>query len=143
MQQTASTLMSMIAVGGGSCGPQIIFGRSDFVGFSARQQHSFPELCDRYNPQIAIITLGAHIADEGDFYDMHRRVTTYLDSRKDRGLQLPKLVFKSQNPPHLLCSQFLSPIARFDVDTTAEDKYKFKMLYALDKVHQHLLPNIP
>jgi hypothetical protein len=134
MQQTASTLMSMVAVGGGECGPQITFGRSDFVGFSARQQHSFPELCDRYNPQIAIIALGAHIADEGDFYDMHRRVITHLETRTARGLARPRVIFKSVNPPHLSCSQFTAPEVSFEIDPGAEDKYKFKTLYLLDKV---------
>ena len=127
--------MSMVSVHGGDCGPSLLFGRSDFVGFAARQQHSFANLVAAHSPDIAIIGLGAHIEDLGDFYDMHRRVTSYLKDRQASNQTVPQVIFKTINSPHLSCNNYDTPLTEFPTFelATAEDEFHFQRLYKLDR----------
>mmetsp|Transcript_20086 Transcript_20086/g.19382 ORF Transcript_20086/g.19382 Transcript_20086/m.19382 type:complete len:351 (+) Transcript_20086:255-1307(+) len=133
MQETAATLMSMVSANKGLCATQIFFSRSDFVGFKSRNQHSFQEVVDQYQPSIAIITAGAHLKDTGDLTDISSRIHTYLKSRMALNLSVPTMVWKTQNPAHVECKHNLDPLQVDIRNITAFDKYDYKTLRMLDE----------
>lgn len=133
MQETASTIMSMISANKGTCAPQLFFSRSDFVGFKARGHSSIQTIVAELQPSIAIITFGAHLEDKGDFVDISNRIDSFLQSRIASNLSVPTMVWKTQNPPHLGCEEILDPLLIDVSNTTVYDKYNFKIIREHDE----------
>ncbi len=62
MQQSAATLVNMVASGGGSCVNQITFARSHYLIFrDGKEERTVFEYFDAILPDIFIFTAGAHL----------------------------------------------------------------------------------
>jgi hypothetical protein len=72
MQQAATTLMSMVVAGGGSCAPQLTCYRSDFL---------FPSLeycATMRHPNVTIFNAGAHMRDIGGTSHVWDKITPII-----------------------------------------------------------------
>ena len=82
---------------------------------------------------LAVINVGAHIEDEGDFWAILDTLHKIIRLRTALGGKIPTIIYKSQNPPHLACDVHDTPIDEFVPNLhNVEDKYHFENLYQLD-----------
>ena len=133
MQQTAATLMSMITGGNGTCAPQITFGRSDHVIFGFKGHQNYANLVDEIEPNITIVTAGAHIEDRGDVDTILHGINLHQQTRASLGKTVPTVVWKTQNPGHLACHKYKSPVAEFAVNKSVPDHYRWTEFTKFDK----------
>lgn len=97
MQQTASTLMSLIAQSGGECAPQITSSCSDLLSADAR--HNYDTYVTQQKPDICIVGVGAHLHD---FLDLGI-VWTEFRNKWNKTVELSphtKFYYKTMNPGH-------------------------------------------
>ena len=96
-----------------------------------------------YPADLAVISMGAHIEDEGDFWTILDGLHKIMDQRNSTGGKLPTLIFKSPNPPHLGCETQEIPIEQFVSNPlNLEDKYHFERFYQLDVFMQSYARNV-
>ena len=85
MQQTASTLMSMIMTSHGGCAHHITLATSYHVAFPAsRGQKHVIEFLQQEVPDICFLTVGAHLEDEGDMYSTLIGIKDILDTYRSK-----------------------------------------------------------
>lgn len=96
MQQTASTLMSLIAEYGARCAPQVTSSRSDLLSV---ERNNYDKYVRGQKPDICIVGVGAHLHDFGD-------VTSVWSAFRDKWNATvevsphTKFFFKTMNPGH-------------------------------------------
>lgn len=97
MQQTATTLMSLIAESGSQCAPQITSSRSDLLSVDGK--NNYDKFVIQQKPDICIVGVGAHLHD---FYDFEA-VWAAFDARWNNTVQQSpntRFFFKTMNPGH-------------------------------------------
>lgn len=137
MQQTASTLMSMVSANGGQCGEQIKYGRTDFLFGFGTGNHELPNFIEKVEPDLLILTAGAHIHDTGDLYHIFNSFSEYITKRNERGMKIPStIIWKTQNPGHLNCLTAELPYKSDGNQNAASDplheKYNWKRFQEFD-----------
>jgi len=134
MQQTASTLMSMITTGRAACAPQITYGWSTHLVYS-RFKNNLKDFIERSDADIVILTAGAHLKEIGDVWGIFMALEEDI-----RVLRLNKkntqLIWKTQNPGHLNCHMLHKPLSwnehsPYENDT---DKYNWKEFKKYDDI---------
>lgn len=130
MQQTASTIMSMITRGGGTCADQIFLYRNDWVSFEYLEWQNMQTVALQYRPDILVINSGAHMRDMGDIKYVWKQLEDQLGVVRR---QLPdlKVVWKTMNPSHMHCSGVQEP---------QHDYVPHRKPPAGDRFHWHLFP---
>jgi hypothetical protein len=132
MQQTASTLMSMVQAGNGTCAPRIVFGRSDHVIFGFKGHHNYANLVDAEHPNITVVTAGPHIDDKGDIDAILNGVFKHLHFRRSKNLSVPSVIWKTQNPGHLECHRHTVPVKEYKLNSSVLDRYRWSEFLRFD-----------
>lgn len=113
MEQSAVTIMSTLSASGASCGPQLYYGRSntyvyDIKNIDRKWFHYYEE-----NPtDILVLAAGAWFEDSGDMYWALDSVNQTMRRWKATGMKTPRVLWKTQNPGHVMCNAFYHPISR-------------------------------
>jgi GDSL/SGNH-like Acyl-Esterase family found in Pmr5 and Cas1p len=142
MQQTASTLMSMIVAGNGTCGPRVIFARSDHVIFGFKGHHNYPGIVDTVDPNITIVTAGAHIDDTGDIDTILNGIQKHNHFRATKNKTVPSVIWKTQNPGHQNCHAYTEPIKEFKINNSILDKYRWNDMRHFDQYTDKKCPSM-
>jgi hypothetical protein len=141
MEQTASTLMSMVAVWHQACSPQIKFARADslYVNLFGVQE-PFDVLIMQHQPDIVVLTVGAWCHSIDDFQNvldeiLIRTKTIHSDSRLKT---IPTYIWKTQNPGHRSCQHFVNPITKGEEEmlelSTKPTLYEWQLHRKFDEI---------
>ena len=137
MDQSSTTLMSMIQATGGGCAHQLYQGRSDLLFTETKYTSTLKAYLEKRPFDIVIFTAGAHLQDEGDMWSVLENVKNQMSQLKVRYPHI-KWVWKTQNPGHVRCKDFLTPIKNFSVDPV-HIEYNYHMFPKFDEItHQFI-----
>lgn len=141
MDQTATTLMSMIHASGGKCVHQLSQGRSDLL--YVRTKYTFP-IQDylKNDTDIVILTAGAHLNDEGDMWSVLENFKNMMKNGLAEKYPNIKWVWKTQNPGHVDCKQFTAPLKNYSVDPS-HTAYNYHLFPRFDEIARMFMSQEP
>ena len=112
INQQAVTLMSAVTSGGGDCAYNIIFGRnSELINpLSTHFRMDWMEFIHYTKAQIVIVGFGAHFHSVDSYLSAWETIgSMYLKDAELLRSRNVTIIFKTNNPGHLNCSNSLSP----------------------------------
>jgi hypothetical protein len=134
--QAASTLMSMIKSGGGTCGERISFGNADYAIWG--RGWGLEKYIDFAQPDILILNAGAHCKDPGDVYSVLEKLRPIMQevrrkyAASNRNLTL---AWKTNHAGHYACPDYTAPLDHWLVGTDpALDRYHWNMFPQFDQI---------
>eukprot|EP01038_Epipyxis_sp_PR26KG_P006861 gene6861-9396_t len=142
MEQSASTLMSMIAVANDTCGTQIMFARCDTLiidGYEGNQE-SFDKTILKHQPDIVILTMGAWCHSLEQFQNGMTEIEKKIKElhHNEALAKHPKFIWKTQNPGHRQCMNFHNPITNGEEEmlelSTRPTTYEWHLHPTFDKI---------
>ncbi len=133
MQQTASTLMSMVTASGGKCANQIANGRSNYLLYSARKTDTVFNFVNQINPDICIMAAGAWLHDFGDMQDIWQNLMAGFPAMRQAHPKT-KFVWKTQNPGHHGCENYHEPVKTPIITFAAEDYFQYNLFPQFDEL---------
>lgn len=116
MHQSMSTLIALVNAAASGCSHHLISGGGIVAGKNESNLMHFEPLVDQFKPDILILTAGAHYHSLEEMHSVwHRELIPQL-RRVMRRYPAMKLVWKTQNPGHVSCSNFTQPFIPCSVD---------------------------
>ena len=123
MGQSATTLMSMIAASHGSCSSQVTYYRSYYLYYPTEGEVNMRDIVLRLRPDILILTVGGHLQDMGDIYDVWGIIMPIIKAIR-KHLPHIQLMWKSSNPADDHCLAMNKPLLNYpriqDISTKSQ-----------------------
>ena len=121
--------MSMIAASHGSCASQVTYYRSYYLYYPTEGEVNMRDIVLRLRPDILILTVGAHLQDMGDIYDIWAKIMPIIKAIR-KHLPHIQLMWKSSNPADDHCLAMNKPLLNYpqiqDISTKSQyDQHLF------------------
>ena len=115
--------MSMIAASHGSCASQVTYYRSYYLYYPTEGEVDMRDIVLRLRPDILILTVGAHLQDMGDIYDIWAKIMPIIKAIR-KHLPHIQLMWKSSNPADDHCLAMNKPLLNYpriqDISTKSQ-----------------------
>jgi len=147
MQQSFATLTSMVSSEGGKCVSDIYYGHSTHL-MTSRFRNNVPDLVQRVQPHIVVLSAGAHFSDMGDiaaiFGELAKVMPVLRAAHAVNATAAPwaRFIWKSQSPGHVYCEASPGPLpsdyqAKLSPQEAekirANDHYNWQLFLSLDE----------
>ncbi len=137
MQQSASTVMSMIQNDKGGCAHQLLAAETYHLTFGVNGESSWVQHYEAHRPDMTIMTVGAHLHDMGDMHAIWNQLEGQLKEVRAKYGQHIKMYWKTQNAGHANCQAYHKPVPSFGPFYSEPDYYHWNIYPEFDAVSRN------